>query len=91
MMSYGSTAGQLGGVAAQEPRLQMSAREAAKAVQELVGRLDRLLDRLCQCPPKPGEGGKDSAILGTLDAMLQRVNGGISRAHELLCEIETVI
>ena len=53
--------------------------------------LDRLLDRLCQCPPKPGEGGKDSAILGTLDAMLQRVNGGISRAHELLCEIETVI
>ena len=93
-MSYAT--GQLGGIsgaeARSEPRIQLAAREAGGAAHEIANRLDRVLTRLRTAPPRPIE--KDRAEMpqpNTLDAAHQNLAAALSRAHDLLSEIEGLV
>lgn len=90
-MSYGQ-ADASNAVPAADGRLHALAREHAGALADLNGRIERLLDRIRQSPPRPVENiSKDSIGPSTLENTIGRIGGAVSRGHDMLAEIETHI
>jgi hypothetical protein len=75
----------------QEPRLQFVAREIASDAHRLAARLDALLDRLRQTPPRAVEDRKIGPAPDTLESAFQHTNTGLTRAREAMDEIESLI
>ena len=81
---------QAGAVQLAEGRLQVEARETAVFVDDIGGRLIRVLNRLRVGPPVPIENDKVGAA-NTLEMALARTREAAERAHHLLAEIEGLV